>query len=165
MFLGLGLVSVPVGMVVGEFAMLFVYGIAVLPIGLVFRLVGRDPLQRGFDRRRRHTGNSENHRRPGKLLASMVNPSSAVGSFARNTSQRAAHQSSPLSSVWKAVDQTAAIRTRRSPEADSMPRNSCCSLRRTEKWWLLPIVAFLALLLGLVMFAGTAAAPLIYTMF
>ena len=49
-FLGLSLLSMPIGMVMAELAMLLVYGIAVLPIGLFFRLVGRDPLQRGLDR-------------------------------------------------------------------------------------------------------------------
>jgi len=49
-FLGLSLITMPIGMIVAELAMLLVYGIAVLPIGLFFRLVGRDPLQRGLDR-------------------------------------------------------------------------------------------------------------------
>jgi len=38
-------------------------------------------------------------------------------------------------------------------------------LRSSRKWWLLPIVAVLALLGGLVMLSGTAAAPFLYTLF
>lgn len=35
----------------------------------------------------------------------------------------------------------------------------------TKKWWLLPIVIVFGLLGALIMLSGTAAAPLIYTLF
>jgi hypothetical protein len=38
-------------------------------------------------------------------------------------------------------------------------------LRHTRKWWLLPIVAVLALLGLLTLVSGTAAAPFIYSLF
>ena len=37
-------------------------------------------------------------------------------------------------------------------------------LKHNKKWWLLPIVRVL-LLLGLIVLAGTSAAPFIYTIF
>jgi len=38
-------------------------------------------------------------------------------------------------------------------------------LKQNKKWWLLPIVVVLLLLGVLIMLAGTAAAPFIYTLF
>ena len=38
-------------------------------------------------------------------------------------------------------------------------------LTYTRKWWLLPIVVLLALAAGLVILAGTGAAPFIYALF
>jgi hypothetical protein len=38
-------------------------------------------------------------------------------------------------------------------------------LRENKKWWLTPIIIVLLLLGGLVYLSGTAAAPLIYTLF
>ncbi len=38
-------------------------------------------------------------------------------------------------------------------------------LRQNKKWWLLPILLTIALLAALCFFAGTGAAPFIYTMF
>lgn len=38
-------------------------------------------------------------------------------------------------------------------------------LRENKKWWLLPIVIVLGLVGTLALFAGTGAAPFIYTMF
>lgn len=40
----------PIGLVIGEVAILSIYYAVFLPIGLVFRLCGRDTLQRSFDR-------------------------------------------------------------------------------------------------------------------
>ncbi len=44
-FIGLMLVTTPIGIVIGEFAMLMIYLAVFLPIGLLFRLLGRDRLQ------------------------------------------------------------------------------------------------------------------------
>jgi hypothetical protein len=38
-------------------------------------------------------------------------------------------------------------------------------LRQNKKWWLIPILAMTALLAALCFFAGTGAAPFIYTMY
>ena len=38
-------------------------------------------------------------------------------------------------------------------------------LLQNKKWWLIPILAMIALLAALCFFAGTGAAPFIYTMF
>jgi len=49
-FLALSLAAAPIGLVVSELAMLLIFVGVFLPIGLVFRLLGRDPLTRRFDR-------------------------------------------------------------------------------------------------------------------
>jgi len=38
-------------------------------------------------------------------------------------------------------------------------------LRQNKKWWLLPVLVILVLFGTLMMLSGTAAAPLIYTLF
>ena len=50
-FVGLTLAVAPIGMVVGEVVMLFLFLGVFLPIGLVFRVIGRDALQRSIDKR------------------------------------------------------------------------------------------------------------------
>lgn len=49
-FIGMSLLAFPIGYVVGFIALAIVYYLLVAPIGLVFRLIGRDPLHRTFDR-------------------------------------------------------------------------------------------------------------------
>lgn len=49
-FLGLMLVTLPIGIVIGELAMLTIYMTVFLPIGLLFRLMHRDRLQTKLDR-------------------------------------------------------------------------------------------------------------------
>ena len=44
-FLALTLVAAPIGLVIGELAMLLIYVAVFLPIGIVFRCIGRDALQ------------------------------------------------------------------------------------------------------------------------
>lgn len=44
-FIGLTLVTIPIGIVMGEVAMLLIYGGLLVPIGLYFRLTGRDSLR------------------------------------------------------------------------------------------------------------------------
>lgn len=50
LFIGLMLITVPIGMVVSELAMLLVYITVFLPIGCFFKITGRDRLQLKFDR-------------------------------------------------------------------------------------------------------------------
>lgn len=38
-------------------------------------------------------------------------------------------------------------------------------IRQNKKWWMIPFVAVLLILGGLVLLAGTGAAPFIYTLF
>lgn len=45
-FVVLSLVTFPIGLVVGELAMLLVFLLAFVPLAIVFRLIGRDRLQR-----------------------------------------------------------------------------------------------------------------------
>ena len=52
-FIALTVVAAPIGIVIGELAMLLVYLGVFLPIGLVFRVMNRDALQLKFDRRAR----------------------------------------------------------------------------------------------------------------
>ncbi len=37
--------------------------------------------------------------------------------------------------------------------------------KQSRKWWLLPVIALLAVLGAIAMFSGSAAAPFIYTLF
>lgn len=50
LFLALSLAAAPIGLIVSELAMLLIFVVVFLPIGLVFRLLGRDPLARRLDR-------------------------------------------------------------------------------------------------------------------
>jgi len=50
------------------------------------------------------------------------------------------------------------------PEA-SLVRELWDLVRHTKKWWLLPLLVALLLAGGLVLLSGSAAAPLIYTLF
>ncbi|NLY02468.1 MAG: hypothetical protein GXY83_40830 [Rhodopirellula sp.] len=47
----------------------------------------------------------------------------------------------------------------------SLPREFLLFLMENKKWWLLPIVLVLSVVGTLALFAGTGAAPFIYTMF
>ncbi|NQU20154.1 MAG: hypothetical protein HQ567_02650 [Candidatus Nealsonbacteria bacterium] len=49
-YVGLTLVTIPIGMVVSELAMAVVFFGLIVPTGLVFRLIGRDSMQRKLDR-------------------------------------------------------------------------------------------------------------------
>lgn len=44
-YVGLTCLTAPIGMVVGEIILLAIYGLLFVPLGLAFRLVGRDPLE------------------------------------------------------------------------------------------------------------------------
>jgi hypothetical protein len=48
-FLALSLMATPIGLLLGELAMLLIYFGVFLPIGLVFRVIGRDALGRRFE--------------------------------------------------------------------------------------------------------------------
>ena len=47
----------------------------------------------------------------------------------------------------------------------SLPREFLLFLKENKKWWLLPIVLVLGMIGLLALFAGSGAAPLIYTIF
>ena len=49
-FVGLTLAVAPIGIVVGEVAMLSLFLVVFLPIGLIFRFIGRDALRRSIDK-------------------------------------------------------------------------------------------------------------------
>lgn len=51
LFLALTLVATPIGIVLGELAMLLIYFGILLPLGMVFRVMKRDVLQLRFDRK------------------------------------------------------------------------------------------------------------------
>lgn len=51
LFVGLNLIAAPIGMVVGELAMLLIYVAIFLPISLLFRIARRDALQFRIDRK------------------------------------------------------------------------------------------------------------------
>jgi hypothetical protein len=49
-FIGASLVTLPIGLVVGEAVLIVIFFGLMAPMGLVFRLIGRDALQRRIDR-------------------------------------------------------------------------------------------------------------------
>lgn len=49
-FVGLMLITTPIGMVIGELAMFMIYVTVFLPIGMLFRITSRDRLQLNVDR-------------------------------------------------------------------------------------------------------------------
>jgi len=49
-FLGASLVTLPIGLVVGEAVLLVIFFGLFAPLGLLFRVIGRDALQRKLDR-------------------------------------------------------------------------------------------------------------------
>jgi hypothetical protein len=59
LFIGLSVAATPVGLVVGELAMLLIYFCVFLPIGIVFRLTGRDSLQLRGPRSRQSYGEAK----------------------------------------------------------------------------------------------------------
>jgi hypothetical protein len=48
-YLGLTLVTIPIGLIVSFILLATFYFLIITPLGLVFRLIGRDPLCRKFD--------------------------------------------------------------------------------------------------------------------
>jgi hypothetical protein len=48
-FVGLSVVTFPIGLVLSRVAMGFLFFVLIMPIGLFFRLTGRDSMQRGYD--------------------------------------------------------------------------------------------------------------------
>lgn len=50
LFVGLSIVTYPIGLVVSTAVLLVLFYAVVTPIGLLLRLFGHDPLARGFDR-------------------------------------------------------------------------------------------------------------------
>jgi len=49
LYLALSLIGLPIGWVVSHVVMAAIYYLVLTPTGLIMRLLGRDPLQRGFD--------------------------------------------------------------------------------------------------------------------
>jgi hypothetical protein len=45
LFIGLTIITIPIGLVIGELAMILIYFGVFLPIGVLFRISGRDALQ------------------------------------------------------------------------------------------------------------------------
>jgi hypothetical protein len=50
-YAGLSLVALPIGFVLSYLIMATLFYLVIAPIGLLLRLFGKDPMQRGFDRR------------------------------------------------------------------------------------------------------------------
>ncbi len=51
-FIGLMLVTLPIGLVLSEVVLLLIYAMVFVPMGIVFRCLGRDRLHRKLDRQR-----------------------------------------------------------------------------------------------------------------
>ncbi|MCC7335281.1 MAG: hypothetical protein IT422_09295 [Pirellulaceae bacterium] len=52
LFIGVMLITLPIGLVVSEIVLLLVYALVFVPIGVAFRCLGRDRLERRIDRSR-----------------------------------------------------------------------------------------------------------------
>ena len=65
-FVGLTVATYPIGWVVSHTAIALLYYGMMTPIGIVFRLIGRDPLQRQFDRNLTTYWSPRELRRPGE---------------------------------------------------------------------------------------------------
>lgn len=50
LFVGLMLITIPIGLVIGELAMFLIYVLVFLPIGIAFRVMGRDRLELKLNR-------------------------------------------------------------------------------------------------------------------
>lgn len=50
LFIGVMLITLPIGLVLSEIVLLLVYALVFVPIGMAFRCLGRDRLERHFDR-------------------------------------------------------------------------------------------------------------------
>lgn len=50
LFIGTSLIAFPIGMIIGELTQLLIFLLVFTPIALIFRLIGRDALQRKIDR-------------------------------------------------------------------------------------------------------------------
>lgn len=68
LFIALSVLAFPIGIVIGTLALGLVYYGMITPVGLVFKLIGRDPLERRFDStrssywlRRSPRGGAERH--------------------------------------------------------------------------------------------------------
>lgn len=66
-FVGLMLITAPIGMVVGEVAMFLIYMTVFLPIGMLFRITSRDRLRLKIDR---HATSYWQAKRPPKSVGS-----------------------------------------------------------------------------------------------
>ena len=63
------------------------------------------------------------------------------------------------------TEQEASIARLAEAHEPGLVREYLAFLSYTRKWWLLPIIVLLALAAGLVILAGTGAAPFIYALF
>lgn len=52
LFIGVTLITLPIGLVLSEIVLLLVYALVFVPMGLAFRCLGRDRLERSIDRSR-----------------------------------------------------------------------------------------------------------------
>ncbi len=52
LFIGLMLITLPIGLVLSELVLMLVYGLLFVPMGITFRCIGRDRLHREVDRER-----------------------------------------------------------------------------------------------------------------
>lgn len=50
LYVALSLITYPIGLVLSFVLLLVLFALVITPMGLVFRLLGKDPLQRRFDR-------------------------------------------------------------------------------------------------------------------
>lgn len=149
-FIGLMLITVPIGMVVSEVALFLVYVVVFLPIGLFFRISSRDQLQLSVDRK------SSTYWRPNrqpKSVASYYRQS--PNSFRREFSM-SEKDTPPAKTEFERLSDEDQL---------SLVSEFVLFIKENKAWWMIPIVLVLGAVGLLVMLSTTGAAPFIYTLF
>ena len=154
-YVGWMVLAFPIGWTVSQVMLALMFFGLFTPIGLVFRLIGRDPLQRTRPARTGIVlGTQAGTRRPEALFqAILIEP---LGSIPDRDNDDERDDPQDTERFEKAAADS---------QGESLAGEFWAFLAQNKKWWLLPIVIVMLLLGTLILLSGTAAAPFIYTLF
>jgi Family of unknown function (DUF5989) len=150
-FLVLMLIAFPIGLAISEVILALVFFGIFTPMGLLFRLIGRDSLQRKLDRQ-------------ATTYWQLKSQPADAASYWRQWSPS---RTNPLQEDHQPITQTTEFETAVEGKQDSLPKQFLQFLAENNKWWLLPIIIVLGLISLLAIFAAFVgpSAPFIYTIF
>ncbi len=155
-YIGWMILAFPIGWTVSQVMLAVMFFGLFTPIGLVFRLIGRDPLHRGSHSRTRFVLVAQARHR---LI--YTDTSSSFRIFPATTSYDGSiTMSKPTGKVPNEFEKAAV-----ESQGESLVGEFWAFLAQNKKWWLLPIMIVMLLLGTLILLSGTAAAPFIYTLF